>query len=206
MKKEIERNKEIERLEEIEVLLLVVDMVEGFTRIGNMSNPYMTKIIGEVVRLVNYFLDNGYAVAATKEAHSPDSVEFNDYPNHCEEGTEEARLVAELIPFEPKMMIYEKNSTCVAVAPEFIEDLKHMKKLKKVIVVGGCTDICLMQAAIPVKCLFNQLNQNVEVIVPENAVDTYDAPNHGRDEWNEMAFRFMKQAGIQIVKKYEGRK
>ena len=79
-----------------------------------------------------------------------------------------------------------------------------MKNLTELVITGCCTDICIMNLAIPLKNFFNQINRNVNIIVPENAVDTYNIPGvHDRDEWNEMAFRFMKQAGIQVVKKLE---
>jgi len=43
----------------------------------------------------------------------------------------------------------------------------------------------------------------VEIIVPKDAVETYDGPNHNRDELNNKAFDFMNQAGIKLVNTYE---
>ena len=48
-----------------------------------------------------------------------------------------------------------------------------------------------------------EINKRVKITIPKNAVETYDAPNHNRDEYNNMAFKFMEQAGIKLVKKYE---
>jgi nicotinamidase-related amidase len=191
------------KLEELKRALIIIDMVNGFTREGNMANKYMTNIIAENVKLVKEFLKTGDLVIATKEAHNQSSVEFKDYPEHCIEGTDEAQLVPELKVYEQYFEVFSKNSTCIAVAPKYIELIKKLINLEEVILIGGCTDICLMQAAIPTKCLFNQLDRNVKVIVPKNAVDTYDAPWHNRDEWNEMAFRFMNQAGIETPDVYK---
>ena len=37
-----------------------------------------------------------------------------------------------------------------------------------------------------------------KIVIPKNAVETYNAPNHMRDEYNEMALKLMKQAGGKI--------
>jgi hypothetical protein len=61
-----------------------------------------------------------------------------------------------------------------------------------------------MNLAIPLKNYFNQINKNAKVIVPQNAVETYNIPDvHPRDEWNNMAFKFMAQAGVELVKGIE---
>ncbi len=197
-------NMTIEQLEAVKEILVIVDMVNGFTTEGSMKNIYMQKIIPEVLRLTKEFDNDKEAlIIEAKEAHDDESVEFNDYPDHCKKGTSEALLVPELRVYEHKMLVFEKNSTCVAILPEYIELLTKLKNLKRAVFVGGCTDICGIQAIIPTKCLFNQLNRKVEVIVPENAMDTYDAPWHNRDEYNDIAYKLMKQGGIQLVKKYE---
>ena len=71
--------------------------------------------------------------------------------------------------------------------------------MKRITVVGCCTDICVLQAAIPIKTFLNEYDLDVEVIVPKNMVETYNAPNHNRDEYNEIAFKLMANAGIKVV-------
>lgn len=191
-------------LEEVKRVLVIVDMVNGFTTEGNMKNQYMKAIIPEVLELTKDFINDKEAlVIEAKEAHSEESTEFDYYPTHCIKGSSEALLVPELRVYEPKMFVFEKNSTCVAVLKDYVELLTKLKNLKEAVFAGGCTDICGIQAVIPSKCLFNQLNRKVEVIVPKNAMDTYDAPLHNRDEYNDIAYKLMDQAGIQLVKKYE---
>ncbi len=193
-----------EQLESVKRVLVIVDMVNGFTTEGNMKNTYMEQIIPEVLELTKEFdQDEEALIIEAKEAHDSDCVEFDYYPGHCEKGTSEALLVPELRAYEPRMFVFEKNSTCVAILPEYIELFTKLKNLKEAVFAGGCTDICGIQAIIPTKCLFNQLNRKVEVIVPKNAMDTYDAPWHNRDEYNDISYKLMNQAGIQLVKKYE---
>ena len=143
-------------------------------------------------------------LAFIKDAHELDCREFERFPVHCVIGTEEAELVDELKPYEKEALVYHKNSTSAIFAPNFMEDIKRMKNLKEVIVTGCCTDICDMNLAIPLQNYFDQNNQKVDIVIPTNAVETYDAPYHNRDEYTEMAYKFFEQSGIQLVKKYGG--
>ena len=97
----------------------------------------------------------------------------------------------------------EKNSTSAILVDGLVEEINKMTNLEEVVIVGCCTDICVMNLAIPLQCYFDQHNRDVNIVVPQNAVETYDAPNHNAEEWNGMAYKFMEQAGIKLVKKYE---
>ena len=83
-------------------------------------------------------------------------------------------------------------------AKGFISDLEKMKKLREVIITGCCTDICVLNLAIPLTNYFDQEDREIDVTVIEDGVETYDAPNHNREEYNEMSLKLMKQAGINI--------
>ena len=74
-----------------------------------------------------------------------------------------------------------------------------MKKLRRIIVTGCCTDICIMNLVIPLINYFDEQNRDVEVVVQTDAVETYNAPNHNREEYNEMALKLMKQAGGKLI-------
>lgn len=196
-----------EELKKIRELLIVVDMVNGFVREGMMADPYIEHIIPEIKNLVDEFLnEDGKAVAFIKDNHEENCREFLRYPKHCVIGTNEAELVDELRPYEKYGYVYPKNSTSAIFAQNFLNDIEGMELLEKVYGVGCCTDICDMNLAIPLQNYFDEMNRDIKIIIPENAVETYDAPNHNRNEWNKKAFDFMNQAGITLVKKYEGRR
>ena len=190
--------------ENLEKLLIVVDMVNGFVRKGAMADPYIERIIPENVRLVKEFLRKKYGVAFIKDNHNEDCAEFKRYPKHCVIGTPEADLVDELMPFEKDGFVYPKNSTSTIFAPNFLNDIEAMKALREVIITGCCSDICVMNLAIPLQNYFDQMDKTIQITIPENAVETYDGITHERDEWNNKAFNLMNQAGIKLVKKYEG--
>lgn len=185
-------------LKEIEDYLLIIDMVNGFVKEGPLADPYISRLIPLQKKLIEYYKRKAKKeIAFVKESHNPNSKEFKDFPPHCIEGTEEAQLVDELISYESDARKYLKNSTSVLFAPDFQNDLEKLKNLKRLIITGCCTDICVLNAAIPLVNYFNQNDKEVEVVVPQLLVETYHIPNvHERDEYNNMAFTLMNQAGV----------
>lgn len=191
----------MKNLEEIEKLLINVDMVNGFVKTGAMSDKYIEHIVPEQIRLMEEIKKEGI-IAIVKDTHKENAREFKRYPKHCIENTEESELITELKDFEEDALIYKKNSTSTMYAPMFISDIDKMKSLKEVIIVGCCTDICILNLAIPLQNYFDQKDIDVKITVPKNAVETYDAPSHNREKYNEMAFCLMVQAGINVTPKY----
>ncbi len=100
--------------------------------------------------------------------------------------------------YEKESLSYEKKSTSTIYAPNFMNDLEKMKKLREVIISGCCTDICVLNAAIPLVNYFDQNNQDVKIKVPQNMVETYNSETHNREEYNAMSLKLMKQAGIEV--------
>lgn len=186
-------------MEKIERLLINVDMVNGFVKKGAMADSYIQNIIPEHIKLMKQIQEKQEAMAIIKDTHKENCREFNRYPEHCVEGTEEAQLVEELGQFEKDAFVYQKNSTSTIYAPNFIEDIEKMINLKEVIIIGCCTDICVLNLAIPLQNYFDQKDRDIKITIPKNAVETYDAPYHKREEYNEMAFKLMAQAGINLV-------
>jgi len=196
------RNK-IEELKNMKRLLVVVDMVKGFKEKGNMAITDASHIDQEVVRLVKDFLKNGDDVISVQEGHTKDSQEFHDFLEHCLLGTEEAELIECLKPFEKKMKVIRKNSTCGYVTKEFRQYLENERNfLKEVVVVGVCLDICVVNLAIPVKMDLNEHNIDSLVVVPMNAVETFDSPMHKREEYKILAKKMLNLNGIKTPSNY----
>lgn len=188
-----------EKKKELESLLIVVDMINGFIKEGKMADPYISHIIPGIKDLVERSLEEGSGVAFIKDAHNDNAEEFKKFPPHCIKGTSESQLVSELLPYEKSGFVYEKNSTSTLFAKGFMSDLEKMKKLREVIITGCCSDICILNAAIPLINYFDEHDRDVQVSVRKDLIETYDAPNHERSEYNEMALKLMKQAGIRII-------
>ena len=190
------------KLENAKKLLVVVDLVKGFVTEGNMADPKINGIVPESKRLVKEFIENDHIFIYVKDCHEKNATEFNRFPEHCVKGTSEAEMVDELACFEKDVFVVEKNSTSAMFADSFIPAIDEMKAVDEIVIIGCCTDICVMNLAIPLQNYFDQKERNVRIIVPKNAVETYDAPYHNKDEYNNMAFKFMAQAGIKVVNNY----
>lgn len=184
--------------EKIKDLLIVVDMVNGFVNEGVLADPYIQRLIPYQKALIEHYqTKENKEVAFIKDTHEKDSKEFESFPPHCLKGTKESELTSELKPYENNALVYQKNSTSVIFAPNFMDDIKAMKELKRIILTGCCTDICVINAAVPLINYFNQNNIYAEVYVPENLSETYEIKDiHDREKYNHMAFTLMKQAGI----------
>ena len=193
----------MKNLEDIKRLRVVVDMVNGFIREGALADKDIEKIIPGIVDWIEKETKGeDEALALVKDVHEADAAEFKAFPPHCIKGTRESELVDELKPYEKDALVYEKNSTSVMFAPGFIDDIKAMTNLKEVELTGCCTDICILNAAIPLVNYFNQNNREVAVNVRTDLVDTFNAPGHSRDEWTAMSLKLMKQAGVNLRREY----
>lgn len=191
-----------EDLKFIKSTLIVVDMVNGFISEGQMADPKINHIIDENIRLINKFLEKDYPIIAFRDCHEQDSIEFKCFPEHCLKGTNESELVPELKQYENKMKVFEKNSTNGIYANGFIEYINNLNEVREFVITGCCTDICVMQLAISLKTYFNAINKNINIVIPMNAVETYNAPTHRSGEYNNMAFDLMHGVGIQIASEY----
>lgn len=203
MKENLQHKKEV--LANYKKALVVIDMVNGFINEGALADKNMRRIIEENVRLVREFLEEEQYVIFIKDTHEINSAEFKSFPPHCLRGTNEARLIEELEIFEGKKntIAIEKNSTSAMMVPQFRQLIDDMINLEQIVGIGVCGDICVPNTFIPLKNYLNQNNRCVDLIVCENAVDTFNSINHNRDEYLEIAFKLMNQSGIQMVKKYK---
>lgn len=188
----------MKKREELTKLLVVVDMVNGFIKEGKMSDKDINHITPRIKSLVESFLSDEEGVAFIKDTHEVNSTEFKKYPPHCLKGTPESELISELSSYEGKALSYEKNSTSTIFARNFMKDIERMASLEKVIITGCCTDICVMNLAIPLVNYFDEENRDVRVLVPQNAVETFNSNIHNRDEYNSMALKLMKNQGIGV--------
>lgn len=190
----------MKKLEEIKELLIVVDMINGFVKEGALADIYIAHIVPKLEKYVKEYTESGEKeVAFIRDAHSEGCMEFKKFPVHCIEGSYESELIDELKQYEKIGRVYLKNSRSFMFAPGFINDLEKMKSLRKIILAGCCTDLCDLDGGLPLVNYLDQMNRDVEVEVHEDMVETYDAPWHNREEFNEAALKLMKQEGIKVI-------
>lgn len=191
------------RLEELEgkkTALVIVDMINGFTRQGALQSPRIEGLIPEITALSKGCDRLGISKLAFADSHTEASPEFEAYPPHCVAGTEEAEIVDEIKAAGGYALI-PKNSTNGFLEEGFRQWLKENPQTNTFIITGDCTDICIQQFAITLKTWFNSRNEKVQVIVPANAVDTYDLGLHNGDLTHVMGLYNMIINGIEVVAK-----
>ena len=187
-------------------LLVIVDMNNGFTREGVFKNAYQEALIPGINKLAEEYADKDHEIILINENHEPNSKEFETFPPHCVRGTSEAEIVDELKWIQDYYPTYYKNSTNGMLVEDMIDYLHEHEDLDEVVITGGVTDICVLEMALTMKKYFDHFNLNTNVIVAEDLVDTYDAPWHDRNKYNELAFVLMNQAGIEIKPMYQKNK
>ena len=191
----------MKNMDNIEKLLIVVDMVKGFIDEGNMADNYIDHITDGIEEKIKEYLLEGDTVMFFNDTHSPQCAEFKKFPPHCIISTPECQLVDQLLPYQDEAICYQKNSTSSIFVPGFLSDIEKMTSLKEVTITGCCSDICILNMALPLSCYFDQYDREVKINVPQNLIETYNSPDHPRDEYNLMALKLMKQAGIDVEEK-----
>lgn len=193
--------------------LFCIDMINGFCHEGVLSSPRVKAIIPPVVEAFT----NAHAVGVrnfllAQDCHPTDAVEFADFPPHCQVGTTEARTIPELaaLPFANLFQVVHKNSLNAFHATHLGTWLEEHCDLRTAVVVGDCTDLCVHQTAMHLKLHANAHNLKLRVIVPENAVQTYDMPlsvsreigslPHNGDVLHLLFLYHMRLNGIEVVR------
>lgn len=193
---------QLEDLKGKKTALVIVDMINGFTREGALKSARVEELIPEIVEISKKCDKLEITKLAFADYHTAVSPEFDAYPEHCIAGTYESQIVDEIKEIGRYTLI-PKNSTNGFLENEFQKWLEENQHIDTFIVTGDCTDICIQQFAITLKTWFNKQNKNVRVIVPQTAVETYDLGMHNGDLSNVMALYNMIINGVEVVKTIE---
>ena len=192
--------------------VISVDLIKGFCSIGPLSSPRVASIIAPVAELFTLAHSSGVrALAVAQDTHEPDAEEFAAWPPHCVRGSEESQTVNELVnlPFFNEISLFRKNSINSAEFTGLDAWISARKALNTFVVVGDCTDLCVYQLAMHLLTQANARQIRRHVIVPANAVDTYDLPTsaalqagltpHPADFLHAVFLYHMALNGIEIV-------
>ena len=195
------------------VALISVDMINGFCHEGVLSSSRVRDIIPAVVAAFKDAYDIGVReFVLAQDCHKPDSVEFADFPPHCQSGTSEASTIPELadLPFANLYQVVLKNSLNAFHGSGLGKWLETHNHYSAIVIVGDCTDLCVHQMALHLKLYVNEYNLKMRVIVPENAVQTYDmsvetanaigALPHDGDFMHLVFLYHMRLNGVEVVK------
>lgn len=186
-------------LEDGKTALVIVDMVNGFLTEGVLASPRSASVLPACASLLRLAKSLALPTVMFADCHDAGCIEFHSFPPHCIRGTSESRPAPVLEEIGGYQLI-EKNSTNGALTPEFQCWLQDHADITRIVVCGVCTDICVMQFCLTLKTLCNQADRPMEVLVPCNAVETYDVPGHDAEFCGSAALMFMQQAGITLTR------
>ena len=209
--------------------LVIVDEVNGFATVGAgylappVENPQVTRMVAETDRLARAFTAGNRPILAFLDTHVPGKAE-PPYPPHCEAGTGQENLVPQLLWLEQ-----DKNTTLVrkdcingfvgSIQPDGrnrVVDWVNANKLEEILVVGICTDICVMDFVLTSLSARNHdmMPSLKEIRVYVAGCSTYDLPRavaeklglpstagHPQDAAHYMGLYFMASRGAKLVDK-----
>src|SRR5689334_20068777 len=161
------------------VAIISIDVINGFCK----SGPLASERVGRIARPVAELFERAYELgvrnfALTQDTHDPSAPEFAVYPPHCVRGTEESEAVDELkgLPFFAEVAIVPKSSINSHLGTGLGAWARERPQIDRFVVVGDCSDLCTYQAAMHLRLEANAENLARRVVVPADAVDTFDTP------------------------------
>lgn len=195
------------------VVLFSVDMINGFCHEGALASPRVKAIIPAVSAAIKGAFGIGVRnFVLAQDCHPEDAPEFANFPPHCQVGTTEAETIPELLelPATDLYTVIHKNSLNAFHNTELGAWLSEHPDLSVAVIVGNCTDLCIHQMALHLKLHANAQNRPLRVIVPENAVQTYDmsvetaqqvgALPHNGDFMHLLFLYHMRLNGVEVVR------
>ena len=142
-------------------------------------------MVAETDRLARAFADAGRPIFAFLDSHEPGKPE-PPYPPHCERGTGEDQLVPELRWLEASPAGDPAAQDCIngfvgALGPgggNALVDWVNGHRLAAIVVVGICTDVCVMDFVLTLLSARNHglMPTLKEIVVYEPGCATYDLP------------------------------
>lgn len=193
----------MKKLNEYEEMLVIVDMVNGFVNAGALHDERIKRIVPRIIELVERTLKRDGLLVWMKDTHTKESREHGRFKgaHHCLKGSGEELIIPELISYEEKGIAIEKNSTSFMEAPKFRELMLKLENLRRINVVGCCTDICVFNGSMGLANYLDEHNKNIELFVHEDAIATFG--EDVRTNYVDAARLLMEQQGIKLVRKKE---
>lgn len=206
--------------------LVLVDIINGFCTVGagnlapRESNRQISEMINESARLARLFCEKKLPIMVFLDSHQPNKPE-DPYPPHCIAGTDESNLVPALRWLENETNVTIRRKDCfdgyVGSMEEdgsnvFVDWVKK-NKIKTMVVVGVCTDICVLDFVCSTMSAKNRgfLKPLENVVVYSNACATFNVPlevatnikgalAHPQEFMHHVGLYMAKERGAKIAK------
>ncbi len=125
--------------------IMVVDMLEGFTRIGPLASPRVDALVPVQAAFLRALPPDSLVVFVC-DAHETNDVEFQRFPPHCLRGDKQAEIRAELLEAaraaHARVEIVEKT-TFSGFFRTRLDEIVAAAPSDEWIVIGCATDCCI---------------------------------------------------------------
>ncbi|RAL49446.1 hypothetical protein DM860_012879 [Cuscuta australis] len=205
--------------------LVLVDIINGFCTVGagNLAprepNSQISQMMDESEKLARLFCDKGWPVLAFLDSHCPDKLE-HPYPSHCISGSDESNLVPALRWLEKEPNVRIRHKGCYdGYIGSFEEDGSNVfvdwiksNKIQVIVVVGVCTDICVLDFVCSTISARNRgfLDPLEDIVLYSKGCATFDFPPpmdternlmpHPQELMHHMGLYMAKERGAKIAK------
>jgi len=144
-------------------VLIVIDMQKDFVT-GALANPAAAAIAGGIANRIEQAESEGWLVLFTRDTHSENYMETQEgrmlpVP-HCIKGTDGWQIIGELAKYQTTDNTLDKPSFGSAELPEFVRS--RAGNPEAIVLVGTCTDICVISNAMILKAAFPETEISVE--------------------------------------------
>ena len=173
--------------------VIIEDMLRAFLEEGYSlyCGQEARKIIPNVRRLLRDLKAEGAAIIYLTDAHEPDDKEFQMFPPHAVKGTKGAEIIPELSDY-PGIVVPKQSYS--SFYDTDLDDVLAEIQPDEVIVVGVCTDICVMYAVADLR------NRGYPVTVYADCVASFDQAAHA------FALKHIENVlGAKVIDKYESK-
>jgi nicotinamidase-related amidase len=215
--------------------LVIVDVIHGFCTVGAGSlapsehDHEIHAMVQETDKVARRFAGDKRPILVFVDSHEPGRQEF-PYPLHCERGSGEDELMPEIAWLETCGCATLIRKDCIdgfiggieasyaggahGQSHNKVVDWINSHRLEAVVVVGICTDICVMDFVLTLLSARNhELMPTLrEIVVYEPATATYDLPigkvqvlglpataAHPQTETHHMGLYFMASRGALLA-------
>jgi nicotinamidase/pyrazinamidase len=165
--------------------VVVVDMLVGFVRRGNLASSRYEAMVPRLVERLAAAEAEGADLVFLIDTHARDDPEFAMFPEHCVEGSGEDEVIPELKEFADRGTVVRKRTFSGFHETDLADVLDRLRP-ESVEVAGVCTDICVLHTVAGLRA------RGYDVLVHGDLVETYDAPGHDAGEFNRFALAHVR--------------
>ena len=146
-------------------ILIVVDMQNDFVS-GALGTQEAVDIVPYVVGRVVDGINRGEEILFTRDTHGPDYLNTQAGKKlpvpHCVQGTEGWEIIPQLQPDTVGRTVIDKPTFGSRELGEVLSRLNEREPVKKITLIGVCTDICVLSNALLAKAFLPEAEIVVE--------------------------------------------